>query len=85
MEDIVTQFRNIRALPLEDKLVNLIDILLVAFIIYRLLMLVRGTQGWRIFIGIVSFLIVFWLSHVLHLDTLYWLLDKVSILVQRRW
>ncbi len=76
MDELVTQFRNLSALPLEQKIVNVVDILFVAFLIYRLLMLVRGTQAWRIIAGIGTYLLVYWLSGKLGLVTLSWLLEK---------
>lgn len=80
MEDILTQFRNLGTLPLEDKLVNVVDILLVAYIIYRLLLLVRGNQTWRIIIGILVFVAVYQFSQTLGLHALHWLLDKAIYL-----
>lgn len=76
MEDIITQFRNLSALSLEQKVVNVVDILVVAYIIYRLLMLVRGTQATKIFAGIGTYLFVFWFSHQVGFETLRWLLEK---------
>jgi len=75
--------------PLEDSLrhlkpyeifVNVLDILLVAYLIYRLLLLVRGTRAWRILLGVVAFLIVLFVSDKLHLQTLHWILDKATLL-----
>ncbi len=56
------------------------DVLLVAYIIYRLLLLVRGTRAWRILFGIFVFVFVLWLSEVLHLTALHWTLDKATLL-----
>jgi len=57
---------------------NVIDVLLVTFLIYRLLMLVRGTRAWRIILGVIGFLIVLFVSGRLGLNTLHWLLDKAA-------
>lgn len=57
-----------------------LDILLVAFIIFRLLILVRGTRGWRIMLGVIIFMVILFLSDQLGFITLYWLLDKATIL-----
>ncbi|HEY3780137.1 MAG TPA: diadenylate cyclase CdaA [Fimbriimonadaceae bacterium] len=55
----------------------MIDILLVAFLIYRVLLLVRGTRFWRTAIGVMaSYLILLIFSRELNLDTLNWLLEK---------
>lgn len=80
MEDLLAQFRSLLSQQPDKIFVNVVDVLLVAYLIYRLLMLVRGTQAWRIFAGILSFLFVFWLSNILGLHTLYWLLEKAIYL-----
>ncbi len=61
-----------------DVVVNVLDVLLVTYLVYRLLLLVRGTRAWRILGGIVIFLLVLALSDILHLNTLHWLLDKAT-------
>src|ERR1019366_7153423 len=43
-------------------------------------MLTRGTQAWRIIAGIITFLLVFWLSGQLGFYTLNWLLEKAIYL-----
>jgi len=80
LEDLLAQFRNLLSQHPDKILVNVVDVLLVAYLIYRLLMLVRGTQAWRIFAGIGTFLFVFWLSGRVGLYTLNWLLEKAIYL-----
>lgn len=60
--------------------VNIVDILLVAALIYQLLMWARGTRAWQIMWGIVIYLLVLWLSTVLDLSTLAWILQKFEVL-----
>ena len=76
MEDFFTQFRNLSAQTPDKILVNVVDILLVAYLIYRMLMLVRGTQFLKIILGVSTFLFVYWLSGYLGMYTLHWVLDK---------
>ena len=54
-----------------------LDILVVAYLIYRLLLLVRGTRALQILGGLLTLLVSLSLSSVLHLDTLNWLLKQV--------
>jgi diadenylate cyclase len=56
------------------------DLLLVTFIIYQLLLICRGTQAWRLLVGIVLFFILVGLSNVWELQTLSMLLDKAMLL-----
>ncbi len=60
--------------------INVIDILLVTFLVYRILKLVRGTRAWRVILGIGFFLLALFLSDRLQLRTLHWILDKASLL-----
>jgi diadenylate cyclase len=61
-------------------LIYIVDILLVAYVIYRLLKLVRGRRAWRIAIGVGIFVVALVLSERLQLNTLHWVLDKATLL-----
>lgn len=80
MEEILRPFTSLRTLPTRDVIVNVVDILVVTFLIYRLLLLVRGTRAWRILLGIVGFLMVWYISDRLKLNTLHWVFDKALYL-----
>jgi len=60
------------------ELLDVLDILLIAVIIYNVLLLVRGTRGWYITVGILSLFAFYYAAHLLHLRTLEWLLDNFS-------
>jgi len=66
--------------PTLENLIQLVDILLVAYLVYRLLSLIRSTRAWRILGGIVIFVAALFLSDILRLHTLHWLLDKATLL-----
>lgn len=59
-----------------DGLVAVLDVLLVAYLCYRLLMLVRGTRAWRILVGIGIFVFFLGISERLGLTTLHWVLAQ---------
>ncbi len=63
-------------LDLGAWLTHLLDILVVAYVFYRLILLTRGTRAWQILWGLAMFFAAVALSARLHLDTLYWLLQK---------
>ena len=67
-------FEVIKSLPLQDLLVSLIDILIVAYIIYRLILLIKGTRAMQMLMGIAVVIMVYFLARELELLTLYWLL-----------
>ncbi len=55
----------------------LIDILIIAMIIYRLLLLIRGTRAMQMVLGILMTIgFAFFISQVYPLTTLKWLMDK---------
>lgn len=62
------------------NVIHAVDILLVAFIIYKVLSIIKGTQGIRILGGIATFVLALYLSKWLELNTLNWLLDKATLL-----
>lgn len=79
MEEILKHLISLRGLTLKN-LVNVIDILFVSYVIYRLLSLIRGSRTWRIVGGIVIFVLLLLLSSAFQLETLNWLLEKAALL-----
>lgn len=55
---------------------DLLDILLVAVLIYQLILLLRGTQGIQILAGMVILLLAYWSARRLELFTLEWVLES---------
>ena len=53
---------------------DVLDILIVAFIVYKVLGFIRDTRAQQLVKGLLVLLVVFFLSDVLHLYTLNWLL-----------
>jgi diadenylate cyclase len=56
---------------------DLIDIALVTFIIYRLLILMKGTRGVQMTFGIVMLLLFYWATRFYHLAAVDWLLTNI--------
>jgi diadenylate cyclase len=59
------------------SLISVVDILLVAFIIYQLLALIKGTRAALMLIGVAALALAFYLSHVGELATLNWLVSRL--------
>jgi uncharacterized protein (TIGR00159 family) len=57
-------------------LVSAADILVVAYIIYRVLLLIRGTRAQQILVGLGLIALAFFGSKLLQLKTLSWILDN---------
>jgi diadenylate cyclase len=71
--DSALEFLKLTALSIRDY----IDIALVAFIIYRFLLLIRGTRGIQMTFGIVMLLLLFWITRFYQLTLVQWLLSNV--------
>ncbi|MFK7873115.1 MAG: diadenylate cyclase CdaA [Oligoflexales bacterium] len=56
----------------------ILDILLIAILIYHVLLLIRGTRSAQILTGIGFVTLTFLLSSILPLTTLHWLINKFS-------
>jgi diadenylate cyclase len=71
MESIIGFFQS----PL-FALRNILDIALVAYVIYRFLLLIRGTRGVQMTFGIVVLLLIYWISRIAEMKTIQWLLSN---------
>lgn len=78
--DVILSRLGILLDPSWRGLVHVIDILLVTYLTYRLLKLVRGTRAWRVILGLGVFVAALALSEYLGLRTLHWILDKATVL-----
>lgn len=63
-------------LPVFNYLGNIIDILLVWYVIYKLIMIIRGTKAVQLLKGIIVIIIVRTISRILELHTLQWIMDQ---------
>ncbi len=55
---------------------DVLDVLIVAFIIYRLLLLIKGTRALQLVIGLTVVFFAFYISRTLDLFTLGWILNN---------
>lgn len=60
-----------------DTLFLVLDIALVAYVLYKVLMFIRGTRGMQLLKGFVVLIIFSGLSNWLNLQTVGWMLDKM--------
>src|SRR6202007_182582 len=59
------------------SMTNVIDILLVAFVIYQFLMLVRGTRAAPMLVGVAAVALGFYIARIGELTTLSWLISTL--------
>lgn len=60
----------------EIGILDLLDILIVAFIVYKILNWVKETRAWTLFKGLVVFFVFYAFATLLQLNTIHWLLSK---------
>jgi diadenylate cyclase len=79
LDDILRRLSDLWA-PTGAGWLGVIDIFLVALLVFQLLKLVRGRRAWTLVMGIAVFVLVLFLSERFQLRTLHWLLEKATIL-----
>ncbi len=62
------------------RLMDVVDIVIVALVLYKLFMLIRETRAEQLLKGILLLLVATKISELLQLFTLYWILDKTMTL-----
>ncbi len=61
---------------LQIRLLDIIDVFLVAFLFYQLYMLIRGTGAMNIFLGILSIYLIWWLVRLFEMELLTAILQQ---------
>jgi len=57
-------------------LINLFDIVIISFLVYRLILLIRGTRAMQVALGLLLLFLLTWLAKVLNLRATGWLLEQ---------
>nr|WP_300167479.1 diadenylate cyclase CdaA [uncultured Flavonifractor sp.] len=76
MEGILYMLQQLKAMVTPIGIIDVIDILIMAFIIYKLIMLVRRTSSGAVAKGVLVFLVALWVSSF-GLNTVNFLLGKL--------
>lgn len=77
MEAIINFFKEIAALVPTIRIMDIVDILVVAFVIYKIILMLQTTSSARIAKSIVIILLLTALTSVLHMYLMNFLLDKI--------
>jgi len=59
---------------------DVLDVLIVAYLVYKLMMLAKGTRAWQIILGLLVFVAILVLSSWAQLTALNWLLKQMFLL-----
>lgn len=77
METVLEKLKEMAQLLSTIQITDVVDIVVVAFLVYRVLLMIRSTSTSRIARAIIVVLAVSWLTQVLHLNVLNFFLDKI--------
>ena len=77
MDQLLNFFHMLWGVILSFKFTDLIDILVIAFIIYKVFLIVRETRATQLFKGLIFLLLVVFLAKVLNLKTLDFIVSKL--------
>ncbi|WP_209343128.1 diadenylate cyclase CdaA [Flavonifractor sp. AGMB03687] len=77
MEGILYLLQQLKAMVTPIGISDIIDILIMAFIIYKLIMLIRRTSSGAVAKGVLVFIVVLWVSSMIGLNTFNFLLGKL--------
>lgn len=55
---------------------DIIDILVVAFVIYKILIWIKDTRTWALFKGVITIIIIAAFSYILQLHTVWWIISN---------
>lgn len=77
MEEMFRSIQDFFSLLPTLRVVDVLDILLVAFLIYKGISLIRSTNAARIVGLIVAFLLFMWLTNILQMRTIGWIMRQI--------
>jgi len=77
IEQFLTRIQMFFARPPQLVLIDIADIMLVAFVLYRVLLLIRGTRAMQMGIGMALVFVAYQVSRTTGLMTLYTMLDSL--------
>lgn len=75
MSAVINWFGHLGSVDYVNLLTDIADIAVVAFIVYKLILLVKGTRAWQIMWGLGVLFLLGFASNLLHLRAMSWLLS----------
>lgn len=78
MTEILTNLKNSLSLLPRFSLTNLLEVVIIAVIVYELLLWIKNTRAWTLLKGILVILLFTLVAAILRLDTILWILERIS-------
>jgi len=79
MEEIIEMFRSWMSFLPKITYRNIVEIIIIAFLIYEILLWIKNTRAWTLLKGLVFILAFAILTYILRLDTIMWILEKTAL------
>ena len=79
MAEILTMFRSWMSFLPKITYMNIVEIIIIAFLIYEILLWIKNTRAWTLLKGIVFILGFAMFTYILKLDTIMWILEKTAL------
>ncbi len=77
MTDIINSIRDFFMLLPTLRVTDVLDILLTAFLIYKVIHLIQSAHGVRIAGMVIGFFLLMWLTNVLEMRTINWIIGQI--------
>lgn len=77
METVLAFLEKIGNYLLLVRFTDILDVIIIAFLVYKLLDLVKSTRAENILKGVVIFLLALWLSEIFHLNGIAYILGNM--------
>lgn len=75
----MTMFRSWMSFLPKITYMNIVEIIIIAFLIYEILLWIKNTKAWTLLRGIVLILGFAIFTYILKLDTIMWILEKTAL------
>ena len=77
MDKVLSLLENIGNYLLLIRVTDVLDIVIIAFLVYNLLRVVKSTRAENILKGVVAFLLVLWMADILQLNTIAYIMKNL--------
>ena len=80
MAEIISELYSWIAFVPKITLTNILEIIIIAFLVYELLLWIKNTRAWTLLKGILVIMLFYIGAAILELDTILWIFRNVAAL-----
>ncbi len=78
MTELIANIKSWLSLLPRFSFTNLLEVIIIAVIVYEILLWIKNTRAWTLLKGILVILLFTLIAAVLNLDTILWILERIS-------